>query len=422
METVTAKQNVDISTELGKIKIYGKTSTKEGDISLAAAENTYVEGMGGRNFIIEQNGVVDSGRDVSLNGRNGDLHVTDRIQAVRNLNTAIREEGSIFFDRDVSIQSDANVQVENGNITIMDLTADGNVRLSTKNGDITMHDVVVGGDADISSTESGSINGNNVTAAGTTHVALANGDLYLNLAEGKVVVLKMENNTENSRVENVRADANGEADPDVLLTGNYINIGTLASKGGDSVFEVTAMGAGGQKLIDGDLHIDSLRSESGTHMPYLWTNTGSVRVDEGDFTVDDLLAVDKVHLVNAFTDLAIFGRTPTRDGEQLVYWNNLGRAYDKERFFKLYANGKVRTSKAVLIDAGKHYDKLYGDNLSVVDMMRERLTREHGQYTFDRTWYTKPGEDLRERILFGLDVVDDAIRQQNTSDREFVVE
>ncbi|MBR1494735.1 MAG: hypothetical protein IJ601_06785, partial [Acidaminococcaceae bacterium] len=240
-------------------------------------------------------------------------------------------------------------------------------------------------------------------------------------AEGKAVVLRMENNTDASRVGTVLADASGGAGPDVELTGNYIQIGTIAAKNGDSVFEVTAMGANNQKLIDGFISIGSLRSKSGTHMPYLWAKgrnkkrLSDIHVDEGDLAIDDVLAVDKIHLENKLTDLAIFGRTPTRDGEQLVYWNNLEMANSKTRPFTLYANGKVRTHRAVLIDAGRYYGKLYGDNLSVVDMMRERLTNEHGQYTFDRTWYTKPGEVLKEKVLFGMDTVDEDIRRHNAS-------
>ena len=50
-----------------------------------------------------------------------------------------------------------------------------------------------------------------------------------------------------------------------------------------------------------------------------------------DLAVDDALAVDKIYIDNAQTNLAIFGRTPTRDGEQLVYWNNLDMANSKQR-------------------------------------------------------------------------------------------
>ena len=202
------------------------------------------------------------------------------------------------------------------------------------------------------------------------------------------------------------------------LTGNFIQIGTIEAKGGNSVLEMSAMGAGNQKLISGNFTVDHLRSGNGTHMPNLWANRGYVHVDEGNLAIDDVLAVDKIHLDNNLTDLAIFGRTPTRDGEQLYYWNNLGMANSKTRSFQLYTDGKVRTHRAVLIDAGRYYGKLYGDNLSVVDMMRERLTHLHGQFAFNSMQLTQPGEALRKKMLFGMDSVDADIRQHNASYQE----
>ncbi|MBO5590275.1 MAG: hypothetical protein J5923_03405, partial [Acidaminococcaceae bacterium] len=376
VETVTAYKNIDIGVELGQIEIYGKTSTKTGDISMSAAENQYTPGA--QNIIIAQNGEVDSAQDVRLTGRNGDLRVTDAVKATRNLEVQVLDEGDISLDRDVNVNGDTTVSI---------------------NGP-------------------GSINGHNIVSGGTTHVALTNGDLFLNLAEGRAVVLRMENNTAASRVNTVLADASGGAGPDVELTGNFIQIGTVRAKGGNSVLQLSAMGAGNQKLISGNFSVNHLSSANGTHMPNLWANTGFVYVDEGHLAIDDVLAVDKIRLENAQTTLAIYGRTPTRDGEQLVYWNNLDWANSKQRSFQLYTNGKVRTRGAVLIDAGRNYGKLYGDNLSVVDMMRERVTHEHGQYTFDRTWFTKPGEALREKMLFGMDTVDTGIRRHNASDED----
>ena len=116
--------------------------------------------------------------------------------------------------------------------------------------------------------------------------------------------------------------------------------------------------------------------------------------------LDDVLAVDKIHLGNAQTDIAIFGRTPTRDGEQLTYWNNLYMADSKMRGYQLYTDGRVRTDGAVLIDAGMNLSKLYGDNLSVLDMMNEQETGWHGVFTFDRRMFTEPGKRLREQVIF----------------------
>ncbi|SDO87442.1 leukotoxin LktA like protein [Selenomonas ruminantium] len=378
VETVSAYKDVTLNTEQGKIEIYGKTSGRIGDVTLKAASADYVTGENSNNIIIGQYGQVFAGRDVMLETTNGDLSVTDAVQTTRNLNVRVLNEGNISMD-DVEVQGDVNISIEGR----------------------------------------GSVSGNNIIAGGTTRVALTNGDLFLNLAEGKAVLLLMENNTEASRVNNVLAEASGGTDPDVSLTGNFINIGTMSAKGGDATFQISAMGAGNQKLINGEFSVESLNSEHGTKMPYLWTNRGYLQVDEGNLAVQDMLAVDKIHLGNAKTDVAVYGRTPTRDGEQLVYWNNLG--YSKERAFQLYTNGKLRTSRAVLIDAGRNYGKLYGDNLSVVDMMRERVTNLHGRFTFDSTLLTEPGKAMRG-VFFDMAPVQADFQQKKATDEEIVVD
>lgn len=75
-----------------------------------------------------------------------------------------------------------------------------------------------------------------------------------------------------------------------------------------------------------------------------------------------------------------------------------------------------------MIDAERNYTKLYGDNLSVVDMMRERVTNAHGQYTFDSKPLTEPGRLMREPVFFGMESTNVVIRQQNALDAEIVVE
>ncbi|WP_303839130.1 hypothetical protein [Selenomonas ruminantium] len=438
VETVTARENIDMSVDQGKIKIYGKTSTQNGDIYMSAGEETYTAGM--RNIIIEQNGEISSGRDVTLTGRNGDLHVTDAVQAQRSLNVQVKNAGGVSFDSTVDVTGTVTARTENGAVSVADtltgnlvdlrtesgdvsvggditshtavtiqagkgnivtenVTAQEAVNAAVTNGNITMHDVTAGADASVTSSEQGSINAHNIVSAGITHVALSKGDLFLNLAEGKGVLLQMEDNTAASQVNQVLAEAGGQG-TDVALTGNYVQIGTLAAKGGDAVLVVSAMGAGQQKLISGNFTIGSLSAPQGTHIPTLWSNRGSVHVAEGQLLLDDVLAVDKLYVDNADTDMAIFGRTPTRDGQQLTYWNNLSMADSKARGYQLYTDGRVRTAKAVLIDAGRNLGKLYGDNLSVVDMMSERETNRHGVFTFDRRQLVEPDEKLHTQVTF----------------------
>ncbi|MBQ1417719.1 MAG: hypothetical protein IIY91_10525, partial [Selenomonas sp.] len=311
VETVTAQENINIGVDVGKIYIYGKTSTQTGDISMAAGNSQYKSGE--LSFVIEQNGQIESGRDVLLNGRNGDLHVTDRINAKRDLNAKIRSDGGIYFEKEA---------------------------------------VVSGNSA---------------------------------------------------------------------LAGNFIYVDGITANNGGKVFHFSMTGTDDNKLIGKEFYVGTLRSKGGTEMLSLWGNSGYLHVDEGNLSVADVLAVDKIYLDNAQTDLAIYGRTPTRDGEQLAYWNNLGLAYSKERSYQLYTDGMLRTHGTVLVDCGRYYTKLYGDNLSVVDMMRERDTNVHGKFTFDGTWLTRRANAMKQMSI-DMDAVNADFLQKNDVVEEVVVD
>ena len=343
--------------------------------------------------------VASTGGNVALTVGEGDITVGQSVQA---------DNGSI------------GVKTGTGNIVAGNVTANDNVNVTVENGDIRMHDVTAGQDTAVLSTVQGSINANNIISGGITHVALSQGDLFLNLAEGKGVLLQMENNTEASQVNQVLAEASGTG-TDVAMTGNYIQIGSMTAKGGDAVFELSAMGAGNQKLISGNFAIGSLTSKYGTHMSNLWSNRGYVHVDEGQLLMDDVLAVDKIHFDNEQTDIAIFGRTPTRDGEQLTYWNNMSLADSKARSYQLDTDGRVRTHSTVLFDAGMNLYKLYGDNLSVLDMMNERETSRHGVFIFDRQTLTEPGKNMQVQVTLDPKMWD-FVGWQSDEAKEIVVD
>ncbi|WP_407400070.1 hypothetical protein, partial [Anaerovibrio sp.] len=360
VKTVTAKQDATVGTALGIVTIHGKTSAETGDVTLFAGSDQYDKDQ--HTIIIDQNGMVEAGRDVNLGALNDDILVTDRIHAERDVTAAVTGKGRIFFP------------------------------------------------------------GDEVKSENEVNIAMENGDLVLNRVEGKRVTVWMENNSDLSYLGEVLADANGTDAPDVSLTGNYITVGSMTKKDGTATFRFSATGAGDKKYIAQEITVDSLNSNTGTQMSSLWSNRGYVHVDAGDFKADDVLAGDKIYLDNDQTNLAVFGRTPTRDGEQLVYWNNLNMADDKERSFQLYTDGKVRTNGAVLIDADRNYGKLYGDNLSVTDMMRERVTSTHGQYTFDVRTFTEPGLIIRRGKFLDMKPLELNIRRKSATNNEIVVE
>ena len=526
-KTLRAENNITIETGRGTISILGETSTAAGDITMTAGQDSYEEGSEHGSFIIASDGKLVSNGGITLNGRNGDIVITDDIQAKKELNVNIAGQGNAGFGTDVAVTNDVNISTDKGNIAVGHTvtSSDGNIKMTTGEGNIYVDKAVTAGqdlaiitdkgditigdngpdvktvtakqDATVgtalgivtiygkTSAETGDVTlyagsdqydkdqhtivieqngkveagrdvnlgalnddifvtdriyaerdvtaavtgkgriffpGNEVKSDNEVNIAMENGDLVLNRVEGKRVSVWLENNSELSYLGEVLADANGTAAPDVTLTGNYITVGSMTKRNGTATFKFSATGAGDQKYIAQEISVGSLKSSTGTQMSSLWSKRGYLHVEEGNFKADDVLAGDKIYLDNAQTNLAIFGRTPTRDGEQLVYWNNLSMAYDKERSFQLYADGKVRTNGAVLIDADRNYGKLYGDNLSVLDMMRERVTSTHGQYVFDVRRFTEPGVIMRRGNFLDMKPLELDIRQKNASNSEIVVE
>ena len=139
VKTVTAKENVSLVTENGTIEVFGKTSTQNGDITLKAANPTYTAGPDGQNIIIDHNGQIASGQDATLIAKNGDLHVTDRVTAQRDVNAITRSKGDVFLDNDLKVNGSVTMQTDTGNINAdRNVTAVNRIVAATGNGDITV--------------------------------------------------------------------------------------------------------------------------------------------------------------------------------------------------------------------------------------------------------------------------------------------
>ena len=470
-ETITAKKNITVATNLGDIIIQGKTSTEIGDITMKAGKNDYKEGWNLGNFIIMDNGALDSGGGIALNGRNGDIFITDAISAKKSLKVDIAEQGSVFFAKDVDVTNDVGIAVDKGNIAVgySVNSDDGTIRLTTESGNISVGKTVTAGKDIAISSHQGDItigdNGPNVdtvtakenidvgTELGKVYIygktSTQTGDISLSAGENEYtrgaqsIIIDMNGKVDSGRdvrmaarngdlhvTDDIQAkrdiyaqvfekgcvyfDRKASLADDLALAGDAIVADSIAADNGGKVFHFSATGAYPNRIID-YFYVGSLSSPGGTEMPSIWSNHGYVHIDEGNFKANDVLAVDKIRLESDLTTLAVYGRIPMRDGEQLVYWNNLDMANSKTREFNLYTDGKVRTRGAVLVDAERYYTKLYGDNLSVVDMMRDRVSHERGQYTFDSALLTEP-------VFFGVESADVIIQQQNASDAEIVVE
>lgn len=351
VDTITANKDIALTAGIGNAYIYGKTHAVTGNAVIRAASSSYDEKA--QNIILDQHGRLIAGQDVDLQTVNGDLRVTDRLEAGSGLIVATENQGNISFDIAADVAGDIVAHTDTGNITIEKGTAGGNIVLS--------------------SAVEGEIHAGDLKADEIVYVQLKKGDLYLDMAQGKGVLLLQGDNTEASHIGTIEAAANSGVEPDVMLSGNYIDVDSVVKSAGNGALHMNFAGSE-DKLIAGNVRVGDVRSDTGTYTDNLWVaGTGEIHVGQGDYSVRDALVYDKLHIDNPRTSMAIYGRTPTHDGERVVYWNNSGWANSKTRTYGLSADGTISTKGAILIRAAQG-SRLHGDTLSVVDMMEERLT------------------------------------------------
>ena len=362
-ETVTAKENVSLVTENGKIEVYGKTSTENGDITLKAANPQYIAGTDGQNIIIDHNGQIDSGQDATLIAKNGDLHVTDKVLAKRNLKAITQNKGDVFMDDDLTVKDSVYMMTDTG-----DIFADRNVK--APNGGI----VAATGDGDIT-----------IGTADTKYVSLTGGG-----ENGHVHA--------NAIYAEASGNSNGTGLEDVKLGGSYVNIDTVVNKSnGSTPLTIATLGPDEDKPIK-DINIGKqnadlsysggIQSASGAVIQQLWADRGLVYMaDNSNLHMSKLVVNEKLHVVNDTVSVGVFGVPPYHDGAQVVYWNDaekknpsgmLDRWYNGSymdpmwMYLDLDSSGDVGSRYGVLMDA-HYYRNLHGDSVSMVDTMRIRM-------------------------------------------------
>ena len=362
-ETVTAKENVSLVTENGKIEVYGKTSTENGDITLKAANPQYIAGTNGQNIIIDHNGQIDSGQDATLIAKNGDLHVTDKVWAKRNLKAITQNKGDVFMDDDLKVKDSVYMMTDTG-----DIFADRNVKAP---------------------------NGGIVAATG-------DGDITVGTADAKYVFLTGGGENGHVHANAIYAEASGNSNgtglEDVKLGGSYVNIDTVVNKSnGSTPLTIATLGPDEDKPIK-DINIGKqnadlsysggIQSASGAVIQQLWADRGLVYMaDNSNLHMSKLVVNEKLHVVNDTVSVGVFGVPPYHDGAQVVYWNDaekknpsgmLDRWYNGSymdpmwMYLDLDSSGDVGSRYGVLMDA-HYYRNLHGDSVSMVDTMRIRM-------------------------------------------------
>ena len=155
---------------------------------------------------LDKNGAINSGGNIQLTDRNGDIHINQKIIAGKDLTADIYEAGTVYFDEALNVPGAVSVTAEDGNIIQSNrLTAGGEIYILNGTGNIEL-DKVTAKDATITAVN-GDINANQVTADDTVTIELESGNLQLNLAKGEGVVILTGNENSKATVNTIRADS-----------------------------------------------------------------------------------------------------------------------------------------------------------------------------------------------------------------------
>ena len=358
--TIFANQDITVATESGTINIKGRTATTDGDITLSAKSATYTPGSNGMNIIIEDNGEVLAGGYVNLKAENGDLHVTDKVLSGEGLTAETSKQGGVYFDRSVAVKENVSVVTDTGNISLANAKAGNDISLEIK--------------------KSGNVEASSVIAGNLVHASVAQGDIFLDMASGKAVVIQSQANTPASHIGTIQAEAGG-AGTDVAVTGNYINVGSILSKGGSDPLKVELEAPDGEEVIS-EVAIDNISSGSGTVIPKLWADRGTIHVSNGYLAIGDIYTTDKIHGDNPGTAFALYGRTPTGDGEPHMYWNNVDLPH--RRTALLMTDSNVFTRMVDLLDEQTYTWLFERDYLKYVLAPETPWAKHKGVLLYDR--------------------------------------
>ncbi|MBQ8919474.1 MAG: hypothetical protein IJ056_05155, partial [Acidaminococcaceae bacterium] len=304
----------------------------------------------------------------------------------------------------VNAGNEALITTVEGNVDAKEVSADYNATIATEKGDITTDSVTAGNNIHVE-------NGNGTTKAGTltagNKVTVKNGDgqIIIGTADGANVSLTNAGQNGTVKADRVlaetRGNSNGTGAADVLLGGSSVSVKSVVNKGGSSPLAISTVGASadqamkdirlGQQNADGS-YSGGISSASGAVIQQVWTDTGLIYAEgDTDLHISKAVANDKLHVANDEVSVAVYGRTPTHDGETIVYWTNNSRNKPNENmqawfnrdyygagrwlWIDLKGNGAVTMHNGEMIDYN-YYRKLYGDYPSLTDMMRKRLDIE----------------------------------------------
>lgn len=363
--SLTARNNIDVTTTTGKIDLGGSVTANTGNVNVETDSGT-----------ITTTGNVTGGNDVNVTSGSGAINLGGNVEAETGLVNVTTGSGSITTTGNVSGHKDVTLESVNGDITVGGYTesevenvtanvkGDGNIEFTgevSASGDVQAKvtgegDISTGSSASVSGTDitfttnDGSITtGSNLTADANVNLNTNTGDITfggdVTASDGNITInineagnLKDVLNTENtlSAFSQDGDDAKGNI---------YINIKGI---GDVDLSEIYADNDARLDIANGNLALGTINGE---------LVAIQLRTEDKDMNVGEIIAGTQIVLTGSDMTLGQISQRPDADGMLVITPDNA----EADKPIDNFTIGDIKTNA----DSGIRFDRLWVNNSDI---------------------------------------------------------
>lgn len=363
--SLTARNNIDVTTTTGKIDLGGSVTANTGNVNVETDSGT-----------ITTTGNVTGGNDVNVTSGSGAINLGGNVDAETGLVNVTTGSGSITTTGNVSGHKDVTLESVNGDITVggytesevENVTANvkgaGNIEFTgevSASGDVQAKvtgegDISIGSGASVSGTDitfttnDGSITtGSNLTANANVNLNTNTGDIIL----GGDTTAKNGNITININKEGSLKDAANtdntlsafSPDNDASKGNIYIN---LKGIGDVDLSEIYADNDARVDVADGNLALGTINGQ---------LVAIQLRTQDREMNVGEIIAGTQIVLTGSDMSLDQISQRPDADGMLVITPDNA----EEDKPIDNFTIGDIKTNA----DSGIRFDRLWVNNSDI---------------------------------------------------------
>lgn len=380
---------------------------------------------------ITANSAIEAGQDVLIHAiKQGDVTIRDNITAANDITMNTRTGNILFEGTQAGVQEAIEITAAQGNVDISigehgdikdthrDETGDQAI-IRAEAGDVTIANngiTVDGNSSDVDLYE--------VYAQNDAGISVADGDLHLVNASGKLVAILVKTPGKTMDVQNV------EAATEIQVAGSNMDLDNITQREDGSGFLVISPNGTDESQPIDNLSIGNIKTNGGVRFDHLWLNTGDVHVSEGALHLDKVYVLDKASFSTDEMTTNVFGSAPVYDDSvSSSYWVNTSIHNPKDNldawlndgvssdwmYIRFSPQGTVQSSNGNLLHLADH-SYVYNQRYSQVDWMNIFTDSDFHNF-YDKYYMPELSYHSRYNLLDG-----EGYQAGNAQEEDIVVE